>query len=45
LESVREESIHWQFYAAELTLVKTEYLVDKMLDSGVRTGILEHLVR
>ena len=49
LENLRGESIDEQFYAEELTPVtitkKTEYLVDKILDSRVRRGIREHLVR
>ena len=46
LENLRGESIDEQFYAEELTPVtitkKTEYLVDKILDSRVRRGIREH---
>lgn len=49
LEDLQAESIDGQFYAVEITPVKitktTEYLVDKILDSRVRRGILEHLVR
>jgi hypothetical protein len=49
LEDLRGESIDGQFYAEELTPVKitkrTEYLVDKVLDSRVRSGLREHLVR
>jgi len=49
LENLLGESIDGQLYAEELTPVKickkTEYLVDKILDSRVRRGIREHLVR
>jgi hypothetical protein len=49
LEDRRGESIEGQFYAEELISVKigkkTEYLGDKILDSRVRRGIREHLVR
>jgi hypothetical protein len=49
LEDLRGESIDGQFYAVELSPVKigkrTEYLVDKLLDSRFRRSIREYLVR
>jgi hypothetical protein len=49
LVDLRCEPKYWQFYVEELTPVKisrrTEYLVDKILDSRVRSGIRDHLVR
>jgi hypothetical protein len=49
LEDLRGESIEGKFYVEKLTIVKiskrTEYQVDKILDSRVRRGIREYLVR
>ena len=49
LEDLRGKSIDWQFYAEELTPIKvtrkTEYQIDKILDSRVRHGIRDYLVR
>jgi hypothetical protein len=48
LEDLRGEPIDGRFYAQELTRIKitkrTENLVDKILDTGVRRGIREQLV-
>jgi hypothetical protein len=46
---LRGVPIDGQFHAKELTPVnitrRTEYLVDKIMDTRVRSGIREHLVR
>jgi hypothetical protein len=47
LEDLRDESVVGQYNAEELTPVKikrrTEYQIDKILDTGVRRGIRGHL--
>jgi hypothetical protein len=48
-EDLRGGPIDWQFYAQELTPFKitgrTEYQVNKILDTRMRRGIPEHLVK
>ena len=49
LEDLRGMPIEGQFYKEELTPVKisrrTEYRIDKIMDTRVRRGIREHIVR